>query len=412
MTSGPGRRAHIVAASALALAAGSAAAQPRGFSGHYLNLWTRAGASALTSPGGSGFQRLRGMWRGTLGPARWDVAYEHTLALAEEGALGAQVFTAAGSTGGGDWLPLAGDLHNDDGLHWRQRVDRLSATFDLGADTELTVGRQPISWATTLFLTPGDPFAPFDPSDPFREYRAGVDAVRLRHYRGAFTQFELVARPAAFDVPGSAAGGGGGDAGTITLLARAATSVRGWDLSAWGGVLHDEFAAAAGASGSLGLWALRAEAVLREVDNGLAVRATAGLDRSFGLAGRDLYVVIEVQYDELGAAEPDDIVRVAASRAYAQGEMQALGRDVAAVQLSLQLHPLVSASSIFLASLGDGSVLAGPGLSYSVTEGVAFRAGAYAGAGEEASLDREGLRFGSEYGTVPVIVFTSVSVVF
>ena len=383
-------------------------AQPPGLSGHYLNLWTRAGSSVLGPAGGSGFQRLRAMWRGGVGPARADFAYEHTLALREAGALGAQFLTAAaGAGGGGDWLSLGGDLHEAEGLHWRHRIDRLNVTFDLGDDADLTVGRQPVSWATTLFLTPADPFSPFDPADPFREYRTGVDAVRLRYYRGAFTQFEVVARPARLGAVGS------GDCDeTLTLLGRATTSAGGWDVAGWAGLLHDTFGASASVSGSLGLWALRAEAVVRDLEGGLAARGTVGLDRSFVLGGRDLYVVVEVQRDGLGAASADDLLGVATGRAYAQGEMQVLGRHAAAVQLSWQLHPLVSASSLALASLRDGSFLVGPGLSYSVTQSTGLRLGAYAGAGEEATQDGAGLRPRSEYGSVPIFIFLSTSFFF
>ena len=162
------------------------------------------------------------MWTGDAGPAGLDVGYEHTLALREPGTLGAQFFTAAAATGtGGDWLSLGGDIEEGGGIHWRHRIDRLSLRLDLGENADLVIGRQPVSWATTLFLTPSDPFSPFDPADPFREYRAGVDAARLRYYRGAFTQLEIVARPARVGLDGDL---------TMTLLGRATSNYAGWDL--------------------------------------------------------------------------------------------------------------------------------------------------------------------------------------
>ena len=374
------------------------------FSGSYLNLWTRVGNSLLSPASGSGFHRFRVMWAGDAGPAALDLAYEHTLSLREPGALGAQFFTAAaGTASGGDWLDLGGDIKAVDGVRWRHRFDRLSVRFDLGENTDLVIGRQPVSWATTLFLTPSDPFSPFDPADPFREYRVGVDAARLRYYRGAFTQFELVARPARVGLDGER---------TLTLLGRATTNRGGWDLGVWGGLVHDTFGAAASLSGSVGLWALRAEAEVRDLDERLVARGTVGIDRTFPVAGRDLYVVIEYQRDELGAASPDDIFAVAGSRAFAQGEMQVLGRDTGALQLSWQLHPLASASALFLGSLRDGSFMFGPGLSYSVTQGASFRIGAFTGVGRDATLDGGIPRFGSEYGSIPRFVYTSMNFFF
>ena len=378
--------------------------QASGFSGSYLNLWTRVGNSVLSPASGSGFHRFRVMWAGDADPATLDFAYEHTLSLREPGALGAQFFTAAaGTASGGDWLDLGGDLKTVDGIEWRHRFDRLSVRFDLGDNADLVVGRQPVSWATTLFLTPSDPFSPFDPADPFREYRVGVDAARLRYYRGAFTQFEVVARPARVGLDGER---------TLTLLGRATTNRGGWDLGAWGGLVHDTFGAAASLSGSVGLWALRAEAAVRDFDDRLPVRGTLGLDRTFPIAGRDLYVVIEYQRDELGAESPDDLIAVAGSRAFAQGETQVLGRDTGALQLSWQLHPLVSTSALVLGSLRDGSFMFGPGLSYSVTQGAGFRIGAFTGVGEDATLDGGILRFGSEYGSIPRFVYTSMNFFF
>ncbi len=378
--------------------------QPPGLSGSYLNVWTRVGNSALGPASGSGLHRFRAMWAARAGPAALDLAYEHTLSLREPGTLGAQFFTAAaGTASSGDWLDLGGDLKTVDGIEWRHRFDRLSVRFDLGANADLVIGRQPVSWATTLFLTPSDPFSPFDPADPFREYRVGVDAARLRYYRGAFTQFEVVARPARAGLNG---------ARTLTLLARATTNRRGWDLGAWGGLVHDTFGAAASLSGAVGLWALRAEAAVRDLGGQLAVRGTVGLDRTFPVAGRDLYVVIEVQRDQLGAAAPEDLVAVATSRAFAQGEMQVLGRDTGALQLSWQAHPLVSASTLVVGSLRDGSFMIAPGLGYSVTQATSFRIGAFMGVGEASTVDGALVRLESEYGSVPQFVFASLNFFF
>ena len=315
-----------------------------------------------------------------------------------------QFFTAAAAVGsGGDWLSLGGDVREGDGIHWRHRIDRLSLRFDLGENADLVIGRQPVSWATTLFLTPSDPFSPFDPADPFREYRAGVDAVRLRYYRGAFTQLEVVARPARV---------GADRDQTMTLLGRASSNYGGWDVGLWAGIVHDTFGAAASLSGAVGLWALRAEAAVRDLDDRLVVRGTVGLDRTFAIARRDLYVVIEYQRDGLGATSPDGLIAAASSRAYAQGEVQVLGRDVGALQLSYQLHPLFSGGALLLGSLRDGSLLIGPSLSYSVSQSVGFRLGAFTGVGEDAVLEGGLPRLGSEYGSVPRFLYSSMNFFF
>lgn len=373
-----------------------AGAQQPGLSGYYLNVFTHLDGSAFTSAGVSDVQRLRVMWNASPGALRIDAAYEHTLTLRQAGtSVGAQLFTATGTESGGDWLPLDGEIESGERMVWRHRVDRLSVRVDLGANADLVVGRQPVSWATTLFLTPADPFSPFDPADPFREYRAGVDAARLRVYRGAFTQFEVVARIGARE--------------SVTALGRVSSNVRGWDLGAWGGVVHDTFGAAAFLSGSVGLWALRTEAAVRESGGSVALRGAVGMDRTFALAGRDLYLVVEVQRDGFGASSPEGLLVAAARRVARQGEMQVLGREVGAVQLSYAVHPLVSASGLVLGNFRDGSFIASPGLSWSASESVSVRVGAYFGVGEGVAVDGGEVGLGSEFGALPRVVFGSLN---
>lgn len=374
------------------------AAQQPGLSGYYLNVGTHVQESVLGPAGASDVQRLRVMWNASPGPLRLDAAYEQTLTLRQAGAPGAQLFTAAGAVAGGDWLSLDGELHSGKRAEWRHRFDRLSARVDLGANADLTVGRQPASWATTLVLTPADPFSPFDPSDPFREYRIGVDVARLRYYRGAFTQFEVVARPARVV-----------DRETFTLLGRASTNAAGWDMGGWAGVVHDTFGGAAFLSGAVGSWALRAEAAARDLEGRTALRGAIGLDRTFFIAERDLYVVIEYQHDGLGATSPDELVATATSRAFAQSEMQVLGRDTGVLQLSYALHPLVSASALWLGSLRDGSFLMSPGMSYSASESLALRLGAFFGAGEHPVAEASIPILRSEYGALPRVLFVSAN---
>ncbi len=383
---------------ALSLFPLSAAAQQPGLSGYYLNVATHVQESVLGPAGASDVQRLRLMWNSSPGPVRLDAAYEQTLTLRQAGTPGAQLFTAAGAVSGGDWLSLGGDFHSGERAEWRHRFDRLNLRVDLGASADLTVGRQPVSWATTLVLTPADPFSPFDPADPFREYRIGVDAARLRYYRGAFTQFEVVARPARI-----------GERETLTLLGRASTNAAGWDLGGWAGVVHDTFGAAGFLSGAVGLWALRAEAAVRDLEGRTSLRAAIGLDRTFLVAERDLYIVIEYQHDGLAAASPDQLLATATSRAFAQSEMQVLGRDTGVMQLSYALHPLVSASALWLGSLRDGSFLVSPGLGYSATESLALRLGAFLGVGDDPVARGSAWTLTSEYGALPRVLFVSAN---
>ncbi len=390
-----------MAAAAVILAASSPVSSLLGqrpeLRGYGMALGMFVGSSDFADPGFSNFERFRVMASWRSGPVRLEGAYEHTLTVREAGTSGAALITAGGVTSNGDWLDIGGQIEETASLSWLHRVDRLILGLDLGGSTELIVGRQPVSWATTLVFTPADPFSPFDPSDPFREYRQGVDAVRLRVYPGPVSEIDVVIRRADF-----------GFQEATTAALRGSTSLRGWDLSAWAGVVHDRGAAAAAVSGAVGTWAVRAEATLRDYEElGATVRTAVGVDRRFAVAGRDLYLIVEYLHDQLGVQRPREIAELARSDAARRGELQALGRDELAVQASYQLHPLVGVGGLGLMNLRDRSLLIAPSASYSASSSVSVAGGLFLGLGDGGLDTVGGPR--SEYGVVPGVAYLALS---
>ncbi len=375
--------------------AGNAAAQRLDVSGYALTLGARAGASDLGPAGTTLLGRVRVMPIASSGGVTVDVAYEHVLSRTPEG--GGLSLTPGGSqAAGGDWLGADWSLRSTSRTEWRHGFDRLSRGWEAG-NRSVVAGRQAISWATTLFLPPADPFVPFDPSDPFREYRAGVDAIRLRYFPGPFSEVEGVLRAA--ETP---------DGTLYTALARGQTSLDAWALGGWAGALHGEAAGALFATGAVGATAVRAEASLRrDPEGGTAVRGALGLDRRLSAAGRDLYLVAEIQLDGFGANDPEELLKVARSGPFLRGEMQTLGAWSGAAQVSYQVHPLLSVDAMVLGSLTDGSALLAPGLSWSASAAAAVRLGAYVGMGPSGVDAPRGLA--SEYGAIPALGYAALS---
>lgn len=337
------------------------------------------------------------MLQPVMGPLALDLAYEHTLVYTSvTGAV--RPFGGLGQAlGGTEWLPLQGALRRSQHLEWRHRADRLSLRY-AAAHFDVTAGRQPVSWATTLFLTPADPFAPFDPSEPFREYRTGVDALRLRAFPGAFAELDAVLRPA--DTPAGK---------TLTGAVRAKAAVGRWEMAGWGGVIHHDPAASLAGTVTVAGAVLRGEGVVRWSGGRTVGRFTLGADRSFTLWRRRLYVVAEYQRDGFGAASAEDLPLVLLSAPAARTELQVFGQDVAAAQLSYQVHPLLSAELLTLWNLGDASALVAPALTYSAGSNVNFRAGLFAGRGKDRLA---GGGPGSEYGAVPTAGYASLAAFF
>lgn len=364
---------------------------------YYLHVVSAADSGPFSSSNVTDLERVRAMFDPSFGLFRLDVAYEHALSASTDVDAGG-IGTVLGVAGGGEWAPLQGTLAESGSVEWRHRIDRLALSHSLGSDIELTVGRQTISWGTTLLLTPADPFAPFTPEDPFRDYRAGVDAFRARAFLGPFSDIDVVVRPAD-----TSAGT------TMTALGRFHTVVSGWELSTWAGLLHDRGAAAFGVTGTFAGAAARAEGVIRREDESTVLRFTIGLDRSFPVAGRDLYLAGEYQRDGLGAASPSELPEVLAGGPFERGELQVVGRHTGALQASYQPAALWTADILLLSNLGDPSLLVGPGVSYSVSDEATARAGVFFGFGDETGVG--GLP-GSEYGSVPAFAYLSLAAFF
>ncbi|GMV04265.1 MAG: hypothetical protein AMXMBFR53_05460 [Gemmatimonadota bacterium] len=389
------RRGREALLAALLCVLPGAAAGQWDVAAYALGVGLRAGSGTFGPGGTTWLARTRVMPSGAAGPLRLEVAYEHVLTRTPaEGAP--TMVPGSADVRGGDWLGTDWEIRSTERTSWRHRFDRLSLEWG-GEQASVTVGRQVISWATTLFLTPSDPFVPFDPSDPFREYRAGVDAVRVRLFPGPFTEIEAVARAA--ETP---------DGTTVTALVRGQTALDAWAVGGWAGALHGEAAGALFATGAVGATAVRGELSLRRGDDDSpALRGAVGIDRRFSAAGRDLFLVAEMQYDGFGARRASDLRAVALSDPYRRGEMQTLGRWTGAAQASFQVHPLVSLDGMVLASLGDGSALLAPGVSWSATSAAAVRLGAYVGAGPGGADPVAGLA--SEYGPIPGLAYLAVS---
>ena len=372
-------------------------AQTLPFRFYYQNVLIRSGASPLSPSSLSDFNRFRLESEPDFGDFTFAMAYEQLLTLRQRGFSGGTFLSAV--PGGGEWLNLQQTLKENDHLLWRHRFDRLNLSWTPTNSLEVTVGRQAMSWATTLLLTPADPFAPFDPADPFREFRAGVDALRLRIYPAALSELELVVRPTETAVGKE-----------VTVLARGLTTWRNWEVSGWGGTLYGQVAGAGGVAGSLFSVAVRGEISLREKANKVFLRSTIGADRRFSLLQRDLYLVVEYQHDPFGASSREDYASVLQSEPFLRGELQVLGRNETVVQASYQVHPLLGVAFLWLANLSDGSSLLSPSFSYSASHQATLTGGVFFGAGDDR-MERSG-QLPSEYGIIGATAYLSASIFF
>ena len=387
------RRFVFIAIVFMSFFSGSVVAQTK-FSGYLQNVPVWVDSTPRTSSDIRFFNRLRVTSDAVFGQFSIGAAYE------QMSTIRLQQFSAGFGIGkmseAGEWLKLQWTAMEGKHLLWQHRFDRLQVGWSPSGMFNVTAGRQAVSWGTTLFLTPADPFVPFHPADPFREFRGGVDAARVRIYPGPLSEIDIVVRPTK-TLAGEE---------ELTLLARGLTTWKNIELSGWGGTLYGDRAVAVGVTGALGTLAIRGEAVVRSRHDGVVFRGTVGFDHFRQLRGRDFQVSIEYQRDGLGVADPLDYQNVLVSDTFRRGDHQVLGRDETVVTTNYQLNPLWSLSGLWLWNLNDHSALVSPNISYSAGDEVTISGGVFLGIGDGQDLKSHA--FLSEYGSKAATAFLSL----
>lgn len=328
--------------------------------------------------------------------------------------------SAEGAQGSANFLTLGGktryravdtawywrDWESQQGILW---ADRLNAKISLGP-ADLTVGRQAVTFGKAYFWNPLDVFLPFDPRQFDREYKAGVDALRLDFYLGDFTGITLLAvggREVGID--GEYVGDGGGlDASWYgsALLARAYTTLAGWDLAVQGGKIYGGYQLGGGFTGEIGPLQARAEAAYFWAHGSRPLPAPLNgdlivdhLTLVLGTGHRwDNTLSIEVEYLYNGAGDPDNL-EVAMAR-FAAGTTLHLGRHLLGATASYELTPLALTRLVVLYSLSDNSILLQPSVTVSVADNIEAIFGISIGLGANPTGDQpQDLRLHSEFGS-------------
>ncbi len=283
----------------------------------------------------------------------------------------------------------------------RLQADRLAVKLAL-AGVDVTAGRQAITFGKAYFWNPLDVFRPFPALQLDRDYKAGVDALRIDVALGSFSGCTLV--------------GVLGDARrrswySSAAVARAFTTWRAWDLTLQGGKIHGGYQVGGGSQGELGPFDLRAEASwflpereqrpANERELPEALSAVLGAGRRLDRTG------VDVEYLYNGAG------RVSLARAWPlvmEGLLPQASRHVIGAAVTHEATPLLKASLKTVVSLSDGSVLFQPGVAYSAADEVSLTAGAVLAFGERpvVELDAQGepsLRYRSEFGSYPHVFY-------
>jgi hypothetical protein len=283
-------------------------------------------------------------------------------------------------------------------------LDRANVKLSRGR-FDLTVGRQAVSFGKTYFWNPLDVFLPFGPTEFDRDYKAGVDAVRLDAALGNFSGLTLIGvlgRPDP-SLPGT------GRWFQSAALARAFATFGAFDIALQAGKIRGGAHAGAGVSGEIGPLALRGEIAgfLASTGSplGTSVAAVGGVGHHF-----ENSFDLEAEYFYNGGAPAD---RLEGQTLLLGGWLLQTSRQVAGLVASYDPHPLVHAS---LGLLGASSALSGaiqPGLVYSVSDDADIVAGALFPLGRHPTVDAAGtVMLDDEFGVYPQIFYVQMKAYF
>lgn len=296
-------------------------------------------------------------------------------------------------------------------------LDRASIELAL-RNADLAIGRQAITFGKAYFWNPLDVFLAFGSTQFDRDYKAGVDALRVDAPFGDLSGLTIVGVPGLVEEQELRS-----EEQSFwyrsAFLARLYGNRRAWDLAFQGGKILGGYQLGGAVAGELGTVEIRGEgawfaargtgalaalAPAPFVEDHLAI--VAGIGRSF--AGGDLQLQTEYFYN--GAARGPRSDRLAL---VAAGRLQHLNRHLLGIVETYRLHPLLSGSLAALWGMSDDSWLLQPGLSYSAADEVELIAGAALAAGRRPrGRSLQEFRFRSEFGSYPNFYYLETKLYF
>lgn len=339
-----------------------------------------------------------------------DIAYEHR----------AQYFTTDGAGAGAGVLPSLGEApyrirqldwkidESSDQFFYRHELDRASVTIqpDWG---EVVIGRQAIGLGRGYMFSAVDMFSPFTPAEVDREWRRGVDALRIETRLSQTTSAEVIA---VF----------GDSWDDSALLGR----IRGFKGNVDGELVlgkrgEDEFVAGI-TSATVGDAAVHAELALFHTpeshpDGGifgsddLVLKAVLGSSYTFDV-GNGLTLIGEYHYSGFGAKDTSTLTArlldpVFQERAL-RGDFQTLGQHAVGVQALYTINESFSVGALVLNNPSDDSGLFSPSLVWDITDNSSMLFNAFLPWGEDPDQGQ----IQSEYGLSPESLFIQFSTYF
>ena len=303
------------------------------------------------------------------------------------------------------FLPLQFDIADHEDYFSEARLDRFNLSFDLGK-SKVTIGRQPVTWGEGYFWPALDLFSPFSPEQLDRDYKSGVDSVKINLPLGNLSELEVI---------GGILGSSLDRDGTLGALLR--WNLGNVDVGFMGGSFHQDSVGGLFLSADVRGTGVRAEVTYtssgdkydRLLDREDFWRGSIGITRQLTPT---ISVTSELAFNGYGADDSENYALWYLSDRMSRGEVNGYGKYYWGTSLTQQFHPLLIGTLTSLVNFTDTSVLLTPSVIWSLSDNSDVIAGAELGIGDGIRVLNEIPVLGSEYGAVPATVFLALKVYF
>ena len=298
------------------------------------------------------------------------------------------------------------------------RLDRLNLRYSLPW-SDLTIGRQAITFGKAYFWNPLDIFHPFEPHQLDRDYKPGVDGIRMDIPLDLFSGINLIS---VFGPDITTSGSSPPEDGIwnsstqgSAFFGRAYTLLSDWDLTVQAGKIYGGYHIGAGAVGEIGWMETRLEASWFKPSSGITAfmpppyqgdlmeehrAAVIGIGHRFHNS-----LTFEVEYLFNGAADPCDL----GSSAFRQvhGASMQMSRKLLGVMSSYEFLPIVTGQMVWIYSISDHSLLSQPVLFISLADEIDLILGAAISSGKRPDVPPlpQLPKLRSEFGSYPDTFF-------
>ncbi len=349
-----------------------------------------------------------GLWRGRvepslrLGPrASFDLAYEQRLRVAsgESRSSGTAIAVLPSDSPPAYRLtPLDWEIAAGQHAAWRHEIDRAVLRVAVSR-LEIGVGRQAIGWGRGVLFGAVDLFSPFSPFEADREWRRGIDAIRVDAHLSSRASADAVLALGDRWSESAFAGRLRGYAGEVDVEVVAGRRAR----DTFGGAATSF--AIGQAEAHVEVAAFRTDAVAGSRlfgDRRTVLKAVVGGSSRLPVAA-GLLVHLEYHYSGFGVRRAQDVVPALTDGQFVarilRGDTQILTRHAVAVVASYEWSPLVAASTALVHEPTDGSGVLTPSLTLTFTDRWSLLVSGYLSYGRDALGSEQRSAYGASPST-------------